>query len=76
VVLQGELFDTRLDMAGFPVVESRTILAQGLAELGDIAEAVQIARESIEIAGTLGHPFTLMIANIGVSPVYSVSHDS
>jgi tetratricopeptide (TPR) repeat protein len=60
--LTGDLMRERLGQAVLPAVYARTLLAASLAELGEFSEATALADESIKIAETLDHPFSLGLA--------------
>src|SRR5262249_35850012 len=69
-VLEGELRQNRLGMAGLPAVFCRTWLVWCLAELGDFAEGMARAAEGVQIAEAINHPFSLTVASVGSGIFY------
>ena len=69
-VLVGELSRERFGLPQFPSVHSRTCLVWCLAELGEFAEGVRIGEEGLEIARSVDHPLTLMIAYVGLGTLF------
>jgi predicted ATPase/class 3 adenylate cyclase len=62
LAIRGDLARERLDIAAYPVVEARLLLAGSLVHVGNFAEADSVSREAIRMAETLNHPFTSAIA--------------
>jgi DNA-binding NtrC family response regulator/tetratricopeptide (TPR) repeat protein len=69
-MLNGERMLRSYGFAQFPSVHSRTCLVWCLAELGEFDEGVRIGRESIRIAESVDHPFSLATAHAGVGALY------
>jgi class 3 adenylate cyclase/tetratricopeptide (TPR) repeat protein len=69
-LLQGDLARERFGMALLPAVYSRTVLASSLAELGDFAEAAEVALEGIRLAEMVDHPYSLVFACLGLGTVH------
>jgi class 3 adenylate cyclase/tetratricopeptide (TPR) repeat protein len=67
--LGGERAYDRFGIAGLPSVQSRTFLAQCLADLGEFAEAVAVAEEGLKVAETADHPLSRVWAHLGVGHV-------
>jgi class 3 adenylate cyclase len=64
-------FDDRFGEVGFPAVLARSWLAFSLGEEGEFAKARVHGDESVRLAETLGHPFTLEHALWGAGYLYS-----
>ncbi len=73
--LEGDLVCERCGMAGFPSVFSRTWLAWSLAERGEFAEAITLAKEGIRIAEDANHLYTLSLAIFGLGKVHLLKGD-
>jgi tetratricopeptide (TPR) repeat protein len=52
----------RFGQSGLPAVMSRSLLAWGMAELGEFTEAAAYADEAIQIAEFVGQPYSLLMA--------------
>ncbi len=65
-MINDEQFGNRLGMAGLPAVFSRSHMAWSLAEMGRFDEALDSARDAVQIAISSKHPFSEAFA------VYSV----
>ncbi len=69
-LLKDDLIHERLRQAALPSVYSRTILAISRAECGEFSEATAVAEEAIGIGESLGQPFSLILASLGLGYVY------
>ena len=69
-LLQGDLARDLFGLALLPAVYSRTVLAWSLAELGNFAEAADVALEGIRIAETVDHPYSLVFACLGLGTTH------
>src|SRR5262249_2950922 len=69
-LLEGELSRERLDLPYVAAVHSRTWLVWCLAELGEFAEAITRAEESLRIAEAADHPSSLISAHSGLGHVF------
>jgi tetratricopeptide (TPR) repeat protein len=61
--LQGARTADRLGMHALPAVLSRGFLADSLSALGKFSEAVNHGRDAVEIAESVGHPFSIVAAH-------------
>ena len=68
--LDGDLVGERCGMAGLPSVFSRSWLALCLAERGEFAEGIAQGEEGVRIAGAADHPYTVIIACVGLGGLY------
>jgi len=73
--LEGDLIRERLGMAGLPSVFSRSWLALCLAERGEFAEGIAHGEEGVRIAEAADHPYTLIIACVGLGGLYLLKGD-
>jgi len=69
-MLQGELGSERFGTNGSVAVVSRTWLSFCHAERGAFAEGRAMAEDGLEVAETINHPFSLIMACRGISFVY------
>jgi tetratricopeptide (TPR) repeat protein len=69
-ILVGELGQERLGLPYVASVHSRTWLTLYLAELGEFAEGIRRGEESLQIAESVGHPFSLTSAYWGLGHLY------
>ena len=76
VLLQGNLAHELFGLPLLPAVYSRTVLAWSLAELGNFAEAAEIAREAITIAEAVDHPYSLVFDCLGLGRTHLRRGDS
>jgi class 3 adenylate cyclase/tetratricopeptide (TPR) repeat protein len=70
VALEGELLRERFGLAGLPSVQSRTMLARCLAELGAFTEGLAHGEEGLRIAEAVNQPNSLFAACYGIGHVY------
>lgn len=73
--LEGERAYERFGLTGLPSVLSRTWLAWSLAELGEFAQAMVHAQTALPIAQTLGHPYDVAAACLGMGHVQLLAGD-
>ncbi len=73
--LGGDLLCERCGMAGLPSVFSRSWLALCLAERGEFAEGIVHGEEGVRIAEGAGHPYTLIVACLGLGSLYLLKGD-
>jgi class 3 adenylate cyclase/tetratricopeptide (TPR) repeat protein len=64
--LQGELAGERFDLIAPASVLSLTWLVLCLSERGEFAEALALGEEAASIAGTLRHPYSLMLTRFAI----------
>jgi tetratricopeptide (TPR) repeat protein len=74
-VLDGALLYERLGIAGLPSVFSRSWLVLCLAERGEFAEGIACGAEGVRIAEAADHPYTLIIACVGLGSLYLLKGD-
>jgi class 3 adenylate cyclase/tetratricopeptide (TPR) repeat protein len=74
-LVQGDLAREFFEMAGLPAVFGRSWLAWTLAEQGAFDDALDEARDALEIAEAADPPFTLMVAVWGVGAVHLLRGD-
>ena len=70
--LQGERTRERFGLAVFPAVMSRAFLARTLAERGVFDEGDAHGHEAIRMAEALDHPFSLVLACLGLAYLNSL----
>jgi class 3 adenylate cyclase/tetratricopeptide (TPR) repeat protein len=68
--LEGDLLGERCGLSGLPSVYSRSWLAWCLAERGEFAEGIAYGEEGVRIAEGVDHPYTSIIACVGLGNVY------
>jgi tetratricopeptide (TPR) repeat protein len=66
-MLQGDLCYAHFGASGLLSVGSRQFLVWSLAELGAFAEGRALAAEGLRLAEAVDHPFSLIVADLGVS---------
>ena len=64
--LTGDLVRERFGLHGLPAVFARSWLSSCLAEVGEFAEGMARGEEGVRIAETVDHPYSLIVACIGV----------
>jgi tetratricopeptide (TPR) repeat protein len=64
-LLQGDLARERFGRPHYPAVIARLHLAACLSMLGEFRQAISIAEEGLQVAATLQHPGTLLMAHLG-----------
>src|SRR6266511_4533803 len=57
-------------LTALPAVLSRAYLAWCLAELGAFAEGITTGEEGVQMAKTVNHPYSLLVAAGGVGMLY------
>ena len=73
--LEGDLGRERFDLAGFPAVMARWLLASSLAERGEFDEGLVHGQEALRIAEEVNHPYSLILACWGLAFVYGLKGD-
>src|SRR5260370_25305347 len=73
--LGGALLFDRFDQAPFPAAAARARLAWCLARLGQFADGVVYGAEGVRIAEAADHPFSLVVACLGLGSVYLLKGD-
>jgi class 3 adenylate cyclase/tetratricopeptide (TPR) repeat protein len=73
--LEGEQTRGQFGLAGFPSVLSRAWMARALAERGVFDEGEAHGQEAISIAEAVDHPFSLVLACLGLAYVNSTRGD-
>jgi len=68
--LDNPVVRERFGAAGLPFATSRTPLALALAERGEFVEAVPLCTEAIQIAETVGHPYSVTVTYRGMGHLY------
>jgi tetratricopeptide (TPR) repeat protein len=68
--LHGDLMHARFDLAGFPLVFSRSYLVLCLAQLGEFAEAIARGEEGLQISEVADQPYSLALACSALGEVY------
>jgi class 3 adenylate cyclase/tetratricopeptide (TPR) repeat protein len=68
--LEGDRMREYFGLTALPAVLSRAYLAWGLAELGAFGEGRARGEEGVQIAQTVNHPYSLLIASGGVGLLY------
>jgi class 3 adenylate cyclase/tetratricopeptide (TPR) repeat protein len=74
--LMGDLIRERFGLSGVPATLSRNTLVYVTAELGEFTEAAVYADESVRIAESVGQPYSLIAASIGLSEPHLAKGDS
>jgi class 3 adenylate cyclase/tetratricopeptide (TPR) repeat protein len=64
--LRGDRLTARLPIPSVPAVLARTWLVSSLVELGEFAEAAELAHEAMRIAEAIGEPWSLADACLGL----------
>jgi class 3 adenylate cyclase/tetratricopeptide (TPR) repeat protein len=70
VALVGDLLLERFGLNGVASVISRSWLVVCLAECGEFAEGIACGEEGLQVAETVNHPNTLVIAHFGIGLLY------
>ena len=65
--LTGDLVHERFGLSGLPAVLSRNNLVYAMAELGEFTECAAYTDESVRIAESVGQPYSLISALIGLT---------
>ncbi len=65
-LVNGVPLGERFGLGALPAVAARFILAEVLAELGEFAEALAAGEEGLQIAQTAGHPYSEVLARLGL----------
>jgi tetratricopeptide (TPR) repeat protein len=68
--LVGDVVHERFGLPQLPAVHSRTCLVWSLTELGEFTEGIARGEESIQIAESVGQPFSLAVAYAGLGNLY------
>jgi class 3 adenylate cyclase/tetratricopeptide (TPR) repeat protein len=68
--LEGERRREHFGQVALPAVHAHSILAWGLAEIGDFAEAIRCGEAGFSIAEVAGHPASLVYASLGSGMAY------
>jgi tetratricopeptide (TPR) repeat protein len=74
--LTGDLVRERFGLSGLPAVISRNWLAFGAAELGEFTEGAAYADESVRIAESVGQPYSLVAASLGLADLHLAKGDA
>jgi class 3 adenylate cyclase/tetratricopeptide (TPR) repeat protein len=75
VSLKGNLIRERFGLPGAASVFSRTWLVWCLAEHGEFAEGIARGEEGVRIAEGVNHPYTLILAYLGIGRLYLYKGD-
>jgi tetratricopeptide (TPR) repeat protein len=74
--LTGNLVRERFGLSGLPPVLSRTNLILVTAELGEFTEGAAYADESVRIAESVGQPYSLIAAYMGLAAPHLAKGDA
>jgi tetratricopeptide (TPR) repeat protein len=66
----------RFGQSGLPAVLSRSLLALGMAELGEFTEAAAYAEEAVKIAEVVGQPYSLIMAYLNLGNLHLAKGDA
>ena len=70
--LEGDLLCEYCGMSGLPSVFSRSWLSSCLAERGEFAEGIVLGEEGVQIAESVNHAYTLIVACFGLGSLYLI----
>jgi class 3 adenylate cyclase/tetratricopeptide (TPR) repeat protein len=73
--LQGDQLYERFDMPGFPGAIAESYLAWGLSELGQFEEGLAHGLKGLQVAETIGQPFSITWACWGLAHLHGVRGD-
>jgi len=70
--LEGDFSRERCGLAGFPSVMARSYLGLAAAYRGDFTEGMVWAQEGVQLAESLDHPYSLIVACWSLGSLYSI----
>jgi len=74
--LDDGLVHERFGLAGYPAAMARWLLASSLSERGEFAEGLVQGQEGLRIAEEVDHPYSLILACLGLAFVYGLKGES